>query len=237
MSEAEFDRGVNAEIARLARDLHSHQPGGDGIEDMLLEVTVGSVKMLPHVEHAGISLIDARRRHLQSLAATGEVPRESDRLQQIHQQGPCLESIWQHHTVRVDDYTSETRWPDFVAALLESTSIKSSLTIQLYTNESELGALNLYSEKADTFTPHIEELALVLAAHAAIGLSTVRRGEQFESALASRDIIGQAKGIVMERYDVNALTAFGLLAKLSQRRNMPLREIAQRLVSKEHPSG
>lgn len=44
------------------------------------------------------------------------------------QQGPCLDAIWQHHTVRVDDYTTETRWPDFVAALREGTDVKSSLS-------------------------------------------------------------------------------------------------------------
>ena len=73
------------------------------------------------------------------------------------QQGPCLDAIWQHHTVRVDDYTTETRWPDFVAALRKGTDVTSSLSIQLYTNKFELGALNLYSESTGIFTPHIEE--------------------------------------------------------------------------------
>jgi transcriptional regulator with GAF, ATPase, and Fis domain len=231
MSESEFERGVHAEIARLARNIHNDVTS----DELLTEVTETSVRLLPHVDYAGVTLVDAKHRRLQSTAATGPVPNGLDRLQEQHQQGPCLDAIWQHHTVRVDDYTTETRWPDFVAAVLEGTDVKSSLSIQLYTNKSELGALNLYSEIRDTFTPHIEELALAMAAHAAIGLSSTRRGDQFQSALASRDIIGQAKGIIMERFNVSAVAAFKLLIKLSQKRNTPIHDLATQLVQKDHP--
>lgn len=203
-------------------------------EALLLEVTETAVRLLP-VHHAGVALIDNHKR-LRSTAATGPIPRLLDRLQEQHQQGPCLEAIRQHHTVRVDDYASETRWPDFIAAAVNETAVRSSLSIQLYTIESELGALNLYSERADSFTPHIEELALAIGAHAAIGLSSARRGEQFRSALASRDIIGQAKGILKERYNITALAAFNLLVRLSQDRNTPVAEIARLLVDKDHPA-
>jgi AmiR/NasT family two-component response regulator len=158
-----------------------------------------------------------------------------DTLQEHHQQGPCLSAIRQHHTVVVDDYQAETRWPDFIAAALAQTSVRSSLSIQLFTDDSELGALNLYSEHAGNFTAHIEELALVIAAHAAVRLSGARRGRQFRTALATRDIIGQAKGIIMERYNTNAVYAFRLLVQLSQDRNESLAQIAEALVDKDHP--
>ena len=108
------------------------------------------------------------------------------------------------------------------------------MSIQLYTNKFELGALNLYSESTGIFTPQIEELALAMAAHAAIELSGTRRSDQFRSALASRDIIGQAKGIINERYNISAVAAFKLI-KLSQERNTLLSEIATELVHKDHP--
>ena len=111
--------------------------------------------------------------------------------------------------------------------------MRSSLSIQLYTPASELGVLNLFSEQAEVFTPQVEAVASALAAHAAIGFSGARRGQQFQSALASRDMIGQAKGIVMERYKMNAVHAFKVLIKLSQDRNIPLAEIARRLVDKD----
>ena len=231
MSESDLERGVHAEIARLARNIHSNFTA----DELLCEVAETSVRLLPDVDYAGVTLVDPRRRVLRSTAATGPVPCMLDRLQEQHQQGPCLDAIWQHHTVRVDDYITESRWPDFVAAVRERTDVKSSLSIQLYTNESELGALNLYSENTDTFTPHIEELALAIGAHAAIGLSGTRRGDQFRSALAARDIIGQAKGVIMERYSVSAVAAFNMLTSVSEERNVPIHDIATELVRARPP--
>jgi AmiR/NasT family two-component response regulator len=65
----------------------------------------------------------------------------------------------------------------------------------------------------------------------------MRRHEQFRSALASRDLIGQAKGILMERFDLNAVTAFDLLRKLSQESNTKLVDVADRLVNRDRRRG
>ncbi|MCG5433930.1 GAF and ANTAR domain-containing protein [Mycobacterium sp. MYCO198283] len=236
MGNQRFESEINGAIARLARSLHSHQVAELEIEDLLLEVTRSATDMLPGVKHAGVTLVTSKRRKPQSLAATGDIPKQVDALQERHQQGPCLESIWDRHTVLVDDFENESRWPMFVADLLSQTPVRSSLSIQLFTNERELGALNLYSDTAHTFTADIEEVGLVLATHAAIGLASARRTDELYSALASRDIIGQAKGIIMERFDVNAVRAFELLRKLSQETNTPLNEVARRLVQRDHPS-
>jgi GAF domain-containing protein len=235
LSDPEFEREVHVQIARLARSMHGQRSGDIDPEDLLLEVTETAVRLLPDVHHAGVTLLDKHKK-LRSTAATGPIPRILDRLQEQHQEGPYLSAIMDHHTVRVDDFASETRWPDFVAAVVNQTAVRSSLSIQLYTNESELGALNLYSERANSFTPHIEELALAIAAHAAIGLSGARRGEQIQSALASTDIIGQAKGIIMERYNITAVAAFKLFVKVSEDRNASVAEIAQLVVDKSHPA-
>ncbi|MCV7022521.1 ANTAR domain-containing protein [Mycolicibacterium novocastrense] len=87
------------------------------------------------------------------------------------------------------------------------------------------------------FTPQLEDLALAVAAHAAIGLATARRDDQFQTALASRDIIGQAKGMIMERFGVDAPAAFNLLVSLSQEKNTPLHLIAAQLVDAARPPG
>jgi GAF domain-containing protein len=235
MTDPEFDAAVYAEIAELARHLHSSE-GNHAVEEVLPEVTAGAVRLLPGIDHAGISVvIRGHTREIGSTAATGPVPRKLDELQQKYQQGPCWDAIWDHHTVRVDDFESEPRWPEFVAAALAETPVRSGMSIQLYTDEAELGALNLYSERPHIFDAHVEEIALALAAHAAIAFSGARRSEQFRSALASRDIIGQAKGIVMERYKINAVAAFTLLMKVSQTSNTPVHEIARRLVYADYP--
>lgn len=72
----------------------------------------------------------------------------------------------------------------------------------------------------------------MLATHAALAWHMVRRDEQFRSALASRDVIGQAKGMLMERFDLDAVRAFELLKRLSQNMNTPLADVAQQVVGR-----
>lgn len=99
-----------------------------------------------------------------------------------------------------------------------------------------MGAPNLYSERPNAFDAESRDLAHILATHAAVAISGARRSEQFRSALASRDIIGQAKGMVMERLDIDAVRAFDLIRTLSQNTNTRLVDVAERLVRADHPT-
>jgi GAF domain-containing protein len=232
--ESDRERAVHAEVARLARELHAYDRSALTVDTLLLEVTERAVAVLPGVDHAGVTLVD-RRGKLQSTAATGPVPEEIDALQEFHHEGPCLHAVWHHHTVRVDDFTSEDRWPNLARDVVARTPVRSSLSVRLYTDDTELGALNMYSERPELVDESVEDMALALGAHAAIALSGARRSDQFRSALASRDIIGQAKGVIMERFKINALAAFRLLTKLSQDRNEPLVDVARQLLEKDFP--
>ena len=89
------------------------------------------------------------------------------------------------------------------------------LSFQLDTHRSGVGALNRLGREPHTFTQEAEDLAAMLVTHAAVALSAVNTRQQFDSALASRDHIGQAKGILMERFGIDAIRAFELLTKLS----------------------
>lgn len=238
LSDTTMDR-IHTEIASLAREFHGASEEPVTPDAVLQRTTEAAVTLLPHVDHAGITLVRRRRRNarpdLESTAATGPAPGHFDELQHLNGDGPCFDAIWEHHTVRVDDFTQEDRWPQFVKAVLAETPIRSALSIRLYVSGMELGALNLQSDTADAFDEDSEDLATVLATHAAIALSSARRGEQFRSALASRDIIGQAKGMIMERYDTDAVRAFEILARLSQDSNIPLADVAAQLVNTDHP--
>lgn len=237
------EHGIHGQIARLARRLHGSAGSSEARDpaNVLQEITHAAVDVLPAVDHAGVTLVrragqGTRRADLESTAATGEVPERVDRLQHETGQGPCLDAVWEHDTMRIADLSTETRWPRFVRAVLDQTPVRSTLSIQLYVTDVELGALNLYSERAASFDADAVDLGINLATHAAIALSAARRGEQFRSALASRDIIGQAKGIIMERFDVDALHAFDLLRRLSQDSNVPVVEVATKLVDNDHPA-
>ena len=98
-----------------------------------------------------------------------------------------------------------------------------------------MAALNFHAEMTGVFTEESVEIGLVFAAHTSMAWKSMCRELQFRSALASRDVIGQAKGILMERFDINALAAFELLQKLSQQSNTKLADLAERLIVIDHP--
>ena len=122
--------------------------------------------------------------------------------------------------------------PDFAQRAQEKTGVESILAVRLYASEDTLGALNLYSSERDAFDDQDIAVASVFAAHAAVALVTAKREEQLEGKAASRDVIGMAKGIVMARQKVSDDEAFDILRRASQRMNVKLRELAERVV---HP--
>ncbi|MFW3367354.1 ANTAR domain-containing protein [Rhodococcus qingshengii] len=93
--------------------------------------------------------------------------------------------------------------------------------------------MNLFSDTAGGIDDEAEQQTLNLATHAPIALSGARRNEQFRSALASRDLIGQAKGRLMERFDLDAIAAFRMIRTLSQEMNGPVIDIARQLAIRE----
>ena len=108
--------------------------------------------------------------------------------------------------------------------------MRSALSFKLYTSQRNAGALNIFSFEPEAFGPEDEGVGQVLAAHAAAAILASRQGEQLQSALSSRDLIGQAKGIIMERYNVDAVRAFELLRELSQTENVKLVDVAKRVI-------
>jgi AmiR/NasT family two-component response regulator len=109
------------------------------------------------------------------------------------------------------------------------------VSFQLYTHRKGAGALNVLSKQPHAFDVSTETALAMLATHPAITLIAADKESQFRSALASRDVIGQAKGVVMERFKIDASRAFALIAKISQDSNTRLRVIAQQLVDSTTP--
>lgn len=181
-------------------------------------------------QHAGVTLTTSGG-EVQTLSATDPYPAALDDIQRRQQEGPCLAAAWKHHVVRLDDICREERWPSYCREVAATTPIRSVLAFELFTGEGTTGALNFYSQTANAFDEDAVELGLILATHAALAWHMVRRDEQFRSALASRDVIGQAKGMLMERFDIDAVQAFELLKRLSQTSNTPLAEVAQQVVN------
>lgn len=219
-----LERYVRAAIEAMARDMRDEHASLNGTLEV---ITRAAVDLVPGAEHADITLA-VRGGRLESRAGTSELPSRIDELQQEVEDGPCLQAIWEHETVRVDDMDHEDRWPRFAPRAAEA-GIGSMLAFQLYTTESNLGALNLLSSVRNAFDATSVSVGGTLATHAAIAVIAAEREEQFREALESRDTIGQAKGILMEKFSVDSERAFGLLRRLSQEGNVPLYEIARKL--------
>lgn len=221
----EHDPTVVETFAHVARLLLSEE----GVERTLAKVGQLAVQTIDGCDHAGVSLIVGRT--MTTVGASDEVPVEVDRIQYEVDQGPCLDAIHhldEYHCGRLDE---EERWPAFSKRAFEETGVVSMVAFRLFVDQEVMGALNLYSKTPDAFDEESREIGAVFAAHAAVALASARKEEHLETALASRDVIGQAKGLLMARQDINSDEAFAVLRNASQRLNVKIRDIANRVVT------
>jgi GAF domain-containing protein len=198
------------------------------VDDVLSDVTSTARELIPGVDTAGVLLV-GRNGKYESLAGTSELPHKLDDLQMTYNEGPCVQAAIDEVIVRTDDFRTEHRWPQYSPAAVEL-GVLSGLSVKLYTADRTAGALNLFAFKPHAFDPEDETTAVVLAAHAAAAILASRQGEQLQSALSTRDRIGQAKGIIMERYGIDDVAAFDMMKRLSQDSNTKLTDIAQRVI-------
>lgn len=218
------DHDLAVRMAELARALAAPRSA----EEIFAEVTKAAVELIPGVDTAGI-LVITKGGKFESHGGTTDLPHELDELQHLLQEGPCMEAALHDVIVRIDDFREETRWPAYSAAV-SKLGVLSGLSFRLYTNERTAGALNLFGFAPTEWDAERQTTGMVLAAHAASAIMSNRQGEQLQSALTTRDRIGQAKGIIMERYGVDDMHAFDMLRRLSQEGNTPLVEIAGRVI-------
>jgi len=215
---------LSQRLADLARDMQQ-QTGNEAVMEVIVSAAVSTV---PGADEASISL--AHRSHrVVSAAATSDVPRRFDDLQQETRQGPCMDAMYEHHTIRVDDLATDERWPE-LARRSQEIGVASMLCFQLFVTGDDLGALNLLSRRPAAFTDESERIGLLFASHAAVAVAQARKVNHLNTALASRDIIGMAKGVLMERYKITDDRAFAVLTRASQQSNVKLREVADHLV-------
>jgi GAF domain-containing protein len=228
---SDINKSVVTELAELVASLDRD---GTEIRTGLRELINNGVRHVPGSQYAGITLAEANRA-VTNVVATHRYPMLLDAIQNEYKEGPCLEAAWQHHIMHVADLNIDQRWPRYQQYALAETPIRSILSYELFVDGGAMGALNFYADNPHAFSDDSLELGGVFANHIALGWSIMRRHDQFRSALASRDIIGQAKGVIMERFNLDAVEAFDLLTRLSQQSNTKLFDIARALIDTEHP--
>ena len=226
--------------AQALRALSNYLVAKTSIGDTLLNVSQITVEALPGAEMAGISLLTEDGRPTTGVFTDEDAP-DIDTAQYESGRGPCLDSWREGKVIRLDDVQMAVEaYPEFAKAA-QAHGIRSTLSLPLLAGDERLGALNLYARVVDGFTSDDEALAIDLSAAAAIVLANASAfwaaselSDQLGQAMRSRAVIEQAKGVLMARSPkMTADEAFDVLRKASQRENLKVRDIAQRIVERK----
>jgi GAF domain-containing protein len=199
-------------------------------QDTLESAVRLALEVVDGCDEVGVSLV-RRNKRVETPVATGPAARLGDELQYQLGEGPCLDAVWVHSLVHSPDLARDARWPRWAPAATEATGMRSLMSFQLFTAGHTVGALNLYSRSTSAYTPMDEHVGTALAAHVAGALGSAVKVEQLSEAVPRRTMIGQAQGILMERFGIDADRAFQVMVRVSQQRNVKLHEIAAEVVT------
>lgn len=181
-------------------------------------------------DYVGVSVVEHST--IRTPVATTEKLRVLDEAQYDLGQGPCREAIKTVPTVMVGDLATDPRWPVWGRAMVEELGIRSSLSFRLFTKPGDSwGALNVYSRTPHAFTQEDVVHGQTIAAMAAVVLARSINDDHLARALETRTVIGEAVGILMERYDIDAKRSFDVIRRLSSQSNVKLRDLAEQIVS------
>ncbi|MDD7942628.1 GAF and ANTAR domain-containing protein [Actinomycetospora lutea] len=204
------------------------------VEETLQLILTSAVDTSPATDLAGVLLLEGRGK-ITSPATTDEVVNQLDEIQAEHNEGPCVASIYDEELVVVQDFADDLeRWPHFARAALDR-DVHSSLSFQLFSEGKRAGSLNLFSHRKHAFGEDDRILGALFANQAGLALRGAQRVAQLDRAVASRGVIGTAKGILMERFGIGDDEAFQRLVRSSQDTNIKLVDVAQWLIDESAP--
>jgi GAF domain-containing protein len=212
-------------VAEIARRLAE----ADDLDELLQRITTLGEAYLQGCEGVSLMLIRKGGR-ISSPAFSSPVAYQSDQAQYATNEGPCLEAIREQHTVLIDDLETDERWPRYREQAL-ALGVRSMVSFRLFLRGDTMGALDFYSSRPHVFDERSRVLGQVFASHAAVALKAAISEAGTEAALRSRDVIGQAKGVLMAREGLTAEGAFARLRAVSQQHNQPIRELAEQVVA------
>jgi GAF domain-containing protein len=206
-------------FSEMALDLHD-EPTAERTIERIAEFAMTATSC----DDAGIMLVQGRNQ-IETAAATSSRVGEAHNLQIIFDEGPCLDAIDGGPLYLANDVAADLRWPTWGPAVAEL-GMRSVLSIRLETRARRYGSLNLYANRIDAFDDDDVAVASIFVTHASVALATAHNEEGLQVAIDARKLIGQAQGILMERYDLDATRAFDFLRRQSQHHNIKLREVA-----------
>lgn len=197
-------------------------------DETLSLVTRATKGCIPGVDAVSISIKD-REEAFQSLAPTDQLSCDCDSAQYELNEGPCVDAASGEQMVFSGHIQGDRRYPRYGRRAAEL-GVKAQLAVEMYADDRLFGGLNLYSRTADVFDEEARSIAELFARQGAAAMGYAATVSDFNQALASRKVIGQALGIISERYSVDETGAFDFLARLSQTNNLKLRVVAAEIV-------
>jgi GAF domain-containing protein len=201
----------------------------DDLDATLDSITAAARRLLTGIDHASIS-VALRNGEVETQAATDDLVRELDALQYACGEGPCLDAIRVATLVRLEDAAHDPRWPSYTPGAV-TRGVRSQVGLRLRRDGRTMGSLNLYSTSVDRLDDRVVHTADLFAVHAALAMGSARTVDQLGVALSTRSMIGQATGLLMERYSIDHDAAFAVLARISSVDNVKLRDVAAQVVA------
>jgi len=198
------------------------------LDETLEAITRSALLTVPGFDHVGIS-ITHRDGTIETRAATDQLVWDLDQLQYETHEGPCYDSIRGGGVTVVPHARHDQRWPTYMPQAVKR-GLRAQLAVGLYSADDSLGGINFYSTESDTIDDDAIGIAELFASQAAIALGRSREAFLMHAALESRKVIGQAMGLLMERYGMDEQRAFQFLIRTSSTSNLKLRDVAAELV-------
>ncbi|WP_133977729.1 GAF and ANTAR domain-containing protein [Kribbella voronezhensis] len=210
-------------FARLAVELHD----SEGVEETIHAVVAFAIQALD-CSHAGVATA-GRGRKPEIPAVTDPVVAEIYRSQLTYGNGPMTVCMDERVPILVTDTAADNRWPEW-AAQVRDLGVRSVFDVPLNSAAGTVGVMGLYSNRPDAFSTDDQAIAHILARHATVAIANARHDATMIQAIDARKLVGQAMGILMERFDLDGDRAFEVLRRYSQDNNVKLRDVAQYLV-------
>ena len=216
---------VASALARASESINESRT----VQDTLDAIVHATRTSLPEFAHVSVSMKN-RDGSFETRAGTDQLVWELDHVQYDTGDGPCVQAIEDEPVVVVADLRHEQRWPQYVPAAI-ARGVQSQVAVRLFAKNRHIAGLNLYSTDRADVDVQAAETAQLFATHAAIILGHAEHEDQLNRALQSRKVIGQAIGILMERYRIDADRAFQFLIRASSSSNIKLRDVAAEVVT------
>jgi transcriptional regulator with GAF, ATPase, and Fis domain len=222
-----------AEFAAIAARLRN----GRTLAETFNVIVEFALSVIDGCDHAGIGVLT--KDGFKTAAASDDIVRLVDDLQNDTGEGPCLEASTDQVWKIDNDLTHATQWPQLAAVVLERTPVRCALAFPLVYQGLRSGALNLFGDRPGAFDADAMDSAAILAAFASVAVTAAeerQRSEELREGLESNREIGVAIGMLMATHNITSEAAFQILSNASQRLNRKLRDIAAGIVRGDRPS-